>query len=146
MSYRVRLARLTDADRINVITRDALGYPCAPEQTRAQLSRVLASPGNRVFIVCDDADDSAAGFLHAANYETLHAGSMKSIVSLAVDGAYRGLGLGRMLLAAVECWAREEHCEAVRLVSAEHRKEAHAFYEHCGYHLRKVQKNYIKHL
>lgn len=146
MSYRVREAKVSDAERINAINRSALGYDYPLGMTRQQLERVLKRPTDRVFVVCDDQDGSVAGFMHAADYETIHTGSMKNIISLAVEDGYRGNGLGRLLLDAVETWARADGCEAVRLVSSFSRTQAHAFYLHCGYRLRKEQKNFIKHL
>lgn len=145
MSFYVREATVSDAERINAINRSALGYDYPLEKTRHQLELVLKRPTDRVFVVCDDTDGTVTGFMHAADYETIHTGSMKNIISLAVEGKYRGLGLGRLLLATVETWACGDGCEAVRLVSSFSRIEAHAFYLHCGYQLRKEQKNFIKH-
>ena len=147
MSYTVRLAVAEDGARINEINRSALGYQYPLEKTCSQLARVLLRPTDRVYVVCDGADASkVVGFLHAADYETIHTGSMKNIISLAVEEAYRGQGLGKLLLNAVEAWAIADQCEAVRLVSSFSRVEAHAFYRHCGYALRKEQKNFIKYL
>lgn len=149
MSYIVRYATAGDGARINEINRSALGYHCTLEKACSQLEKVLLRPTDRVFVVCDESDtlkSKAVGFLHAADYETIHAGSMKNIISLAVDDAYQGQGLGRLLLNAVEAWALDDQCEAVRLVSSFSRVKAHAFYQHCGYSLRKEQKNFIKYL
>jgi len=146
VSYYVRQATDTDAERINIINRSALGYDYPLGKTQHQLELVLKRPTDRVFVVCDDADGTVTGFLHAADYETIHSGSMKNIISLAIEDKYRGFGLGRLLLNAVETWASVDGCEAVRLVSSFSRVEAHAFYLHCGYQLRKEQKNFIKHL
>ena len=85
-----------------------------------------------------------AGFVHVADYETLHSGSQKNIIALAVDPAWQGKGIGRMLTNAAEAWALACGCNAIRLVSSMGRTGAHAFYLHCGYRLRKEQKNFIK--
>lgn len=144
MSYGIRLARMEDARNILSIQQNALGYVCTLAQVQAQLERILKRPTDRVFVACDSADDQVVGFAHAADYETLHNGSMKNIVSLAVDERCRGLGLGRLLTGAVEQWAAREGCEAVWLVSGFNRVKAHAFYLHCGYYMRKEQKNFVK--
>ena len=70
--------------------------------------------------------------------------SMKNILGLVVDDKYQGQGVGKALLIKAEEWARESGSKGVRLNSAMRRKEAHKFYEKCGYHNRKDQKNYIK--
>jgi len=142
--WSVRPARPEDAAVIHRLNREALGYECPPEAVAAQLERVLKRPADRVFVVWDEDAGHVAGFGHAADYETLHAGSMKNILSLAVENDRRGLGLGRMLVEAVETWARADGCEAVRLVSSFGRTHAHGFYLHCGYRLRKEQNNFIK--
>lgn len=144
MSYRIRPAELSDAARITQINGSALGYACNARDVQRQLARVLTRAGDRVLVVCDTKGGEVLGFVHTADYETLHSGSQKNIISLAVDPACHGLGLGRMLTQAVEAWARESGCNAVRLVSSFARTGAHAFYLRCGYRLRKEQKNFIK--
>jgi GNAT superfamily N-acetyltransferase len=146
MSYHIRLATEADAQRINEIDRVSLGYDSTLESTRQRLSAVLTREGDRVFVACRDTDGFLVGFLHAADYEVLHMDSMKNILSFAVDPAFQGCGLGRMLLNAAEDWAKAYGCAAVRLVSGEDRVQAHAFYKHCGYDIRKTQKNFIKYL
>ena len=145
MSIQLRLATADDAQRICEINENSLDYHYPVEATLHQLVRVLARPTDRVWVACEP-DGRVVGFVHAADYETLHAGSLKNIVSLAVEDGSRGLGIGRMLTEAVEAWAREDGCEAVRLVSSQNRIKAHAFYAHCGYDMRKEQKNFIKYL
>ena len=145
MNIQLRFATAEDAQRICEINENSLGYHYSVEATRLQLTRVLGRPSERVWVAYET-DGRVVGFLHAADYETLHAGSLKNIVSLAVEESSRGLGVGRMLTEAVEGWARDEGCEAVRLVSSQNRTKAHAFYAHCGYDLRKEQKNFIKYL
>ena len=145
MSVTLRLSQAEDALRICEISESALGYVYPADATRRQLAHILARPTDRVWVACET-DGRVIGFLHAADYETIHTGSLKNIISLAVEESSRGTGVGRLLLDAVENWAREEGCEAVRLVSGFNRVKAHAFYAHCGYNMRKEQKNFIKYL
>lgn len=142
--WKIRLATAEDALQICMLTRSALGYPSEPDGVAKQLAQILTRPSDRVFIACAQGETAAVGFVHAADYETLHSGSMKNIIALAVEPALQGNGLGRRLTETVEAWARESGCVAVRLVSSAVREDAHAFYLHCGYRLRKEQKNFIK--
>ena len=144
MSFEVRPATLADAARICEINRSALGYPSQLHNIEKQLAKILARPTDRVWVAYNAQTGVVAGFVHAADYETLHSGSMKNIISLAVDPAWQNHGLGRMLTETAEQWARDDRCGAIRLVSGMDRVDAHAFYRHCGYRLRKEQKNFIK--
>ncbi len=144
MSVSIRQANPADAPRICDINHSALGYDSDPETVRVQLARILMRDTDRIWVAWDEAAATVVGFVHAADYETLHSGSQKNIIALAVEPAWQGLGLGRMLTDAVEGWARASGCNAVRLVSSFARVKAHAFYLHCGYRLRKEQKNFIK--
>lgn len=146
MSWNVRLARVTDAERIHHINRVSLGYNYPLSDTRDRLTQILARPTDRLWVVSRDEDGLVCGYLHAADYEVVYMGSMKNILALAVDESFQGTGLGRLLLSAVEDWALNCGCAAIRLVSGNNRVNAHQFYLHCGYRIRKEQKNLIKEL
>lgn len=137
----IRPATISDAPRICKINRDSLGYDFPPDKTKARLSLVLAS-ANCVLVACCGSE--AVGYIHGSSYECVYCDPLKNIVALAVDPAHRHLGIGRMLLSALEDWAQSEGCAGVRLVSGFERQKAHQFYLHCGYMHRKDQKNFIK--
>ncbi len=144
MGWAVRLATVEDAGRICAINRDALGYDFPIDRTRERLSYILQRDTERIYVAYRLEDGYVGGYLHAADYENTYTESMKNILSLAVDQSLQGYGLGRMLLNAVEAWAQECGCVAVRLISGFNRIKAHEFYLHCGYWLRKEEKNFIK--
>ena len=138
-----RLATSADAERIYAINRGALDYDFPLESTRERLEKVLSTPGNRVGVACDESG-RVIGYIHCVDYENLYSASLKNIMALAVDPARQGSGAGRLLLGFAEDWARACGCEGVRLVSGFDRVKAHQFYQHCGYTLRKEEKNFIK--
>ena len=70
----------------------------------------------------------------------------RSTTSSMPASACRRQGVGRALLAAGEAWARSQGAEAMRLVSGESRKGAHAFYASLGYTGNKLQRNFKKNL
>jgi GNAT superfamily N-acetyltransferase len=45
----------------------------------------------------------------------------------------QGLGIGRMLVDAVEQWCRDKGCQLIEVTSNDRRATAHAFYRHMGY-------------
>ena len=138
----IRLARIEDAERLCLIDSEALGYDYPLDKTKKQLETLLSSPFYRFFVAVEDG--KVIGYVHGADYDCLYADPLKNIMALAVLPEYQGLGIGRALLAAVEGWAKETGCAGVRLVSGMNRTHAHGFYAHCGYSLRKEQKNFIK--
>ncbi len=144
MSWRIRTAAPQDAERIGCINRESLGYDCDVDTIRERIAAILGRPTDRLLVACREEDGYVGGFMLAADYETLHNGSQKNVLSLAVDGRFQGQGLGRMLLGEAEAWARECGCTGVRLVSGFDRVKAHQFYQHCGYWMRKDEKNFVK--
>lgn len=55
------------------------------------------------------------------------------VENVIVDEKYRGKGIGKALMAAIEEEARQRNCCYLMLVSSMHRKEAHVFYDAIGY-------------
>lgn len=138
----LRDAVAEDYAAITEINRIAFGYDYPADKTRARLSLILTKPENRLFVAEEDGE--VIGYIHGANYDCSYCGPLKNILAIAVLPERQGKGAGRLLLTRLEEWAREEGCEGVRLVSGMNRAEAHKFYAHCGYALRKEQKNFIK--
>ena len=138
----IRTVTVEDAESITRLNFNELGYKYSVEKTSEQIKRILKKSTDRIFVVC--VDDEVAGYVHTCNYEGTYFDPQKNIMAIAVDSSHRGKGLGRALLNEVENWAKEENCTGVRLVSGMNREGAHKFYAHCGYKLRKEQKNFIK--
>jgi len=62
-----------------------------------------------------------------------YAGRIAYIIELVVDEEWRGRGIGKALMKAVEKMARKLKCRAVELDSGFTRLRAHALYESMGY-------------
>lgn len=138
----VRPALPEDGEAISVLTHRSLGYEVVPDQTRARVARLIQKPQNRIWVA--EQQGQVTAYLHGADYETCYRAPQKNVVSLAVDPACQGMGMGRALLQEAETWARWEKCDGVRTVTGTVRTGAHAFYLACGYHLRKEYKNFEK--
>lgn len=104
----------------------------------------MANPAHAVFVA--ERGGEVVGYLHLEEYDVLYAGHMVNVLGIAVSSACRRQGVGRALLAAGEAWARSQSAEAMRLVSGESRKGAHAFYASLGYTGNKLQRNFKKNL
>lgn len=61
-----------------------------------------------------------------------HAGKIAEVMELAVDGRYRGRGLGRELLERACALAEERRCMQIELACNQLRREAHRFYLRQG--------------
>lgn len=141
MGISVRPARLADADEIARLTLQ-LGYDVEPSGVSARLSRILASPNHRVWLA--DTGRSIDGWVHAFVAEYIDAAALVVVGGLVVDSRSRGSGVGRLLMATVEAWAREAGCSVVRLTSSATRTHAHGFYERIGYTNIKTQYSFAK--
>lgn len=61
-----------------------------------------------------------------------------------MDGAHRGRGASRALVAEIEAWARARDLRTVKVRSNVTRAESHPFYQRLGYARAKTQHVYLK--
>lgn len=139
----IRSARLSDAAAISSLTAQ-LGYDLPESDATSRLSRLL-SDGRHDFLVAESGA-LVVGWLHAAVVEYIEVGAFVIVGGLVVDRAHRGQGIGRMLMAEAEGWARAQGCSLVRLWSTSARTAAHRFYEALGYTKVKTQFSFVKSL
>ena len=144
MLIRIREATVQDAEAIAQLNTQGMGYEYPIADTALNLTRILESPCDKVFVAVADAE--IVGYIHVNDYRVLYAPAMVNVMGIAVSDSCRRCGIGRQLLAAAEAWAQERGSTAIRLVSGAHRAEAHAFYRSCGFDCGKEQKNFKKYL
>lgn len=142
MEWTIREARLADCAAIARLNREELGYDFPEERTREKLGACLTNPAHKIFVA--ESGGEVVGYLHLEDYDVLYFPHMKNVLGIAVASACRRQGVGRALLAAGEAWAKADGAVAVRLVSGEGRKGAHAFYQRLGYTGNKLQRNFKK--
>lgn len=138
----VRECTVSDFERIHFLNSTAFGYEYDLEKTKNRLSAILDRKTDKVYVAC--IDGVVVGYIHGSDYECTYSDSLKNIMAIAVDEGYRGNGIGKALLCAIEGWAEACGCCGVRLVSGIDRIGAHEFYLRCEYINRKQQKNFIK--
>lgn len=144
MEIRIREANQKDYRSIYELNKSGLGYDFDSDKTAQRMKCILEKADHRLLIA--EIEQEVVGYIHASSYDCTYSDPVKNILALAVDCNRRGSGIGRRLLTAIEEWAREEGCAAVRLVSGYDREGAHRFYHACGYVHRKDQKNFVKEL
>ena len=137
----IREAVTQDAESIALISTDSLGYPCRSELVERRL-RELDTCKQKVFVAVEG--ERVVGFVQAELYQLLYQEDSINVLGLAVSKNYQRNGYGRQLMQAVELWAKQMNCSAVRLNSATGRTEAHIFYERLGYRNTKSQKRFVK--
>lgn len=136
----IRRATPDDAARIAALA-GTLGYPVDTSAIRDRLGRLVASQMDIVLVA--EAPE-IVGWLHGTDHEFLETGRCCEIVGLVVDGACRGQGVGRRLVAAVEAWAEARGLDRVIVRSNIARAESHPFYERIGFTRIKTQHVYRK--
>ncbi|HEL2737819.1 TPA: GNAT family N-acetyltransferase [Streptococcus suis] len=142
----IRCIEYTDLSAIREINAQVLGYDISLEQTKIQFERCSETNGHTILVFEDDETGQVSGYIHAQIYESLYSNRGYNILGLAVLSAYQGQGIGSKLLQAVEKLALDRDISFIRLNSAEHRIQAHRFYEQLGYESDKLQYRFIKHL
>jgi GNAT superfamily N-acetyltransferase len=125
-SIEIREARDGDAQRIAELLGE-LGYPTDTDEVVPRL-KALRTPDDAVRVAVRDA--RVVGLVGLHRFSGIH-GSFPIclITALVIDSTARGQGIGKLLLGEAETWARERACERIMVTSANHRTEAHTFYE-----------------
>jgi len=90
--------------------------------------------GGQVRVIVGVIDDAAVGLATIHVRHTInHEAPIGQLTLLVVDERVRGQGIGRILVAESEAWARARGCKRFVVTTALRRTEAHAFYERLGY-------------
>jgi GNAT superfamily N-acetyltransferase len=128
---RLREATAADAPALARLLGD-LGYPNEAAELPARLVGIQ-DQGDTV-LVAEREDGELVGLVGLHLVRVLHyARPLGYITSLVTDPRVRRQGIGRLLLEGAEAWARSKGCYRLSLTSAEHRKDAHAFYPASGF-------------
>ncbi|MER2227197.1 MAG: GNAT family N-acetyltransferase [Carnobacterium sp.] len=140
---RVRNMQLTDAEAINLMNTESLGYDISIEMTKTQMEKLLLNPNHHIFYIAEE-EELVVGYVHAELYETLYSEPMLNVLALAINQNYQQRGIGKQLMQRIEQVANERDLVGVRLNSGETRTGAHKFYESIGYSSDKNQKRFLK--
>lgn len=116
-----------------------LDYDLSADDLARRIDRVLASKSHYA-VVAEDGE-KVVGLVHAYERPALEKPCEVVVQSLVVDSSLRKAGIGKILMAAAEAWARTRGLTHVVLHMREDRDDARAFYEHLGY--RKVATSHL---
>lgn len=127
----IRPASDADAGSIAALLGE-LGYPASPGAIPARLAALRAEPSTAALVA--DGGDAVIGVITVRASASIHDDEPVGwITTLVVAADARAGGVGRLLVAAAEDWARERGCRRLSVTTALHRSGAHAFYERLGY-------------
>jgi GNAT superfamily N-acetyltransferase len=126
----IRRAVHGDADAIAELLGQ-LGYPGSGDAVVRRMRNIDKS--DNTILVATGHDGRIVGLAGLHRMGVLHLDApVGYITAFVIDQSARGRGVGRMLLAAAEQWARDAGCIRLTVTSAEPRADAHAFYPACG--------------
>jgi GNAT superfamily N-acetyltransferase len=108
-----------------------LGYEMSEEEAARRVRAVLATPDHSLLVA--EQEGRVIGLLHVFARPAIENPREAVVQALVVDARCRRAGVGRMLMAAAECWGEERDCRSVVLSSNVVRAPAHAFYAALGY-------------
>ena len=140
MNIMIREATIQDGQAIHKLNTEEMGYDYGFEKTLKRLQYFLKDMNHKIFVA--EIEGEVVGYVHGNSYELLYYDSLKNIMGIAVLQKYKKNGVGKLLLQQVEIWAKSTGAVGVRLNSGESRTDAHLFYQACGYHNKKNQKNF----
>ncbi len=101
----------------------------------ASLKKAIETPesGSTIYIA-EDETGKRAGFLHLQTQTDYFNGTKVAYISdIAVDSAFEGQGVGRILLDKAEEWAREQGCSLLTLYVFSNNSRARKVYEKLGF-------------
>ena len=125
----VREANVGDIDALASLLTE-LGYPVSATTLALRLCKMPSS--HRTFLA--ELDGIVAGFVGCSALDIYESDTPVGwIMALSVAKRFWRRGVGRALLARVEQWCAENGISDIRVHSGEHRTDAHAFYEACGF-------------
>jgi ribosomal protein S18 acetylase RimI-like enzyme len=109
-----------------------LGYPSTPAQAAERIERIAADPTTRLVVAELGGQIAGFGVLHVQNLVERDEPGCE-VAGLVVGDRFRRLGIGELLMQALENEARARGGKTMVLNTAHRRADAHAFYEALGY-------------
>ncbi len=127
----VRPATAADAPTVAALCGQ-FGYPATGEAIGRRLAAIAGDPDAAV-LVAEAPDGAVVGWVHVRTLQLLQRDAGAEVCGLVVEEVWRRRGIGGLLMAAAEDWARRRGMSLLRLRSNVVRDDAHAFYRRLGY-------------
>lgn len=134
---KIRRAGMDDVTDISVLSHQ-LGYPASGAEIGERLAIILNSRDYAVY-VADRSDGEVIGYIYVRVCHSIQSGPFAEISGFVVSEAFRGKGIGKDLLKAVEDWTMQKEIPKLRVRPQVHRSDAKAFYSGQGFLISKQQ-------
>jgi GNAT superfamily N-acetyltransferase len=121
-----------------------LGYPVAPDVMKQRIEFLSGLADHVIYVAC--LSEKVVGWIDIGVSHHLHAEPRAEIGGLVVSSEARGRGIGRLLVAHVEEWARQHGLTSMLVRSQIKREDAHRFYLREGYARTKTSVVFTKEL
>jgi GNAT superfamily N-acetyltransferase len=134
MNESINLRPMAEADiAAGRVLLSQLGYDLTPAETRRRFAVIASTAGHAILVA--ECEARPVGLVHLYVRPALDKPPEVVVQAIVIDAAYRGRGIGRILMSTAESWASEQGYNSVALYSNVSRSGAHSFYETLGYQL-----------
>lgn len=128
-TVQIRPAQLHDAESLFALVR-TFPAPTPPDESVFMSTLRAKLPDRASYVGVADLEGRLVGYVAGYSHPTFYAGGTTAWVDeLLVETDFRGQGIGRRLMEAIERWAATRDCKLVSLATS----GARSFYEHLGY-------------
>lgn len=121
-----------------------LGYTISLKELTERVHRLSSGQESTLLVAANN--EIIVGCVQAMIDRRLAAGTYGEVVSLVVDEAERGQGIGKKLVEGAEAWVMSKGYNRMRVRSNVIRDKAHQFFETLGFAEIKSQKIFTKSL
>lgn len=129
----IRKPELNDMDRLSVLNQQ-FEFAATEEEIRPRLASIQSNPSH-VFFVAETDKKEVVGWVHAYEAPSLLSAATAEIGGLIVDENFRRRGIGKLLMAEVEKWAKEKGVCEILLATRVDRSIAFEFYKSLDFSL-----------
>jgi ribosomal protein S18 acetylase RimI-like enzyme len=138
MDATIRNARLEDLDTLTMLLRQLFsieaGFAVNADWQRRGLSLMLDGCLKHRCVKVAEVEGVVVGMVTAQLLiSTAEGGTVALVEDMVVDSHYRGRGIGRRLMAAIEDWSRERGAKRLQLLADRTNFSALDFYDKIGW-------------
>ena len=139
----IRVITVADAEAAAKLSGE-LGYPASTEMMRGRIEALARLDGHVVYVACNSS--AVVGWIDVGIAHHLQSEPYAEIGGLVVSSELRSAGIGGLLLARAEQWARDQGISNMLVRSRISREAAHRFYDRAGYQRTKTSAVFTKSL